>query len=71
MEYENLDASGLYDSYSRSSYVTWRGGWGGGGGSDDTARFIYGEIHRFNREYLAGGSKTSLLFACLYPEHKC
>ena len=44
---------------------------GGGGGSDYTARFIYGEIHCFNREYLAGGSKTSLLFACLYPEHKC
>ena len=30
MEYENLDASGLYDSYSRSSYVTWRGVGGGG-----------------------------------------
>ena len=29
MEYENLDASGLDDSYSRPSYVT--GGWGGGG----------------------------------------
>ena len=37
MEYENLDALGLYDSYSRPSYVT--GGCGGGGGSDYTARF--------------------------------
>ena len=35
MEYENLDASGLDDSYSRPSYVT---GGGGGGGSDYTAR---------------------------------
>ena len=30
MEYENLDASGLNDSYSRPSYVT--GDVGGGGG---------------------------------------
>ena len=37
MEYENLDASGLDDSYSRPSYVT--GGGGGGRGSDYTARF--------------------------------
>ena len=37
MEYENLDASGLNDSYSRPSYVT--GDVGGGGGSDYTTRF--------------------------------
>ena len=47
MEYENLDASGLDDSYSRPSYVT-----GGGGGGERLHRKVQKEDGEFKENYV-------------------
>ena len=64
MEYENLDASGLNDSYSRPSYVmgdaggggggggVWRGGGGGGGGGQRLHRKVQKEDGEFTEKFV-------------------